>query len=105
MTKFVLAYRGGGEMESEPEAMEAVMEQWGAWFASLGDAVVDGGNPFAGHHFIAADGSVTPGGSADALSGYSIIQADDLDRAVALAKGCPVLAAGGTIEVAEAIDM
>ena len=34
-------------------------------------------------------------------SGYSIIKADSLDAAVAIAKGCPVLHAGATIQVAE----
>ena len=33
------------------------------------------------------------------------ISADDIDAAVAVARGCPVLAAGGSVEVAEAIDM
>jgi hypothetical protein len=34
-------------------------------------------------------------------SGYSIIKADSLDAAVAIAKGCPVLHGGATIQVAE----
>ena len=36
-----------------------------------------------------------------APSGYSIVQADSLDAAVALAKGCPVLAGGATVLVSE----
>ena len=31
--------------------------------------------------------------------------ADGIDAAVALAKGCPVLAGGGTVEVYEAMPM
>lgn len=105
MTKFVLAYRGGSGMPEDPAAVEAEMAKWGAWFGSMGDAVVDGGNPFAQHALIQPDGSVTPNGSSDPLSGFSVLQADSLDAAVALAKGCPVLDGGGTIEVAEALDM
>jgi hypothetical protein len=48
---------------------------------------------------------VTNGGGGNPLSGYSLIEADSLDAAVQFAKGCPVLADGGSVEVAEAIDM
>jgi hypothetical protein len=37
-------------------------------------------------------------------SGYSIIKADSLDAAVALAKGCPVLKGGATIMVFETFN-
>jgi hypothetical protein len=37
------------------------------------------------------------------LTGYSILAADSLDAAAALAKGCPLLAAGGSIEVYEVV--
>jgi hypothetical protein len=35
------------------------------------------------------------------LGGYSLIKADDLKAAVALAEGCPVLNEGGGVEVGE----
>jgi hypothetical protein len=40
-----------------------------------------------------------------APSGYSIVNADDIDRAVALAKGCLVLAGGASLQVVETLDM
>ena len=36
-----------------------------------------------------------------APTGYSILKADSLDAAVALAKGCPVLAGGAAVVVSE----
>jgi len=45
---------------------------------------------------------VSDGGAAG-LSGYSIISAGGIDEAVALARGCPVLAAGGSVEVYEVV--
>jgi hypothetical protein len=36
-----------------------------------------------------------------ALAGYTVITADDLEVAVALAQGCPVLGQGGGVEVGE----
>jgi hypothetical protein len=39
------------------------------------------------------------------VSGYSIISADSLDAALVSAKTCPQLASGGTVEVAETLDI
>ncbi len=104
MPKYVLAYHGGGMPESEAE-QASVMAAWGAWFGSLGDAVVDDGNPTGASKTLASDGSTSDGGGSNPITGYSLVNATDLDAAVSLAKGCPILAAGGAIEVAEAIDM
>jgi hypothetical protein len=104
MAKFVFAYHGGGAPESEAEGA-AVMKAWTDWFTSLGAGVVDAGNPTGASATVGSDGSTTPGGGANPVTGYSIISADSLDAALVHAKGCPQLASGGTIEVAEAIDM
>ena len=75
------------------------------WFGSLGSAVVDGGNPVGTSSTVKSDGSVASNGGANPASGYSLVEASSLDEALAKAKGCPILAAGGSVEVAEAIDM
>ena len=98
MGKFVLAYQGGGMADTE-EAQQAAMAAWGTWFGSLGAAVVDGGAPFG------ASAAVGGGASKSALTGYSILEAADLEAAVKLAEGCPVLADGGSVDVYEAIDV
>jgi len=103
MAKYVLAYRGGGMAET-PEAQQKVMEQWMGWFGQLGAAVVDGGAPFGPAKTIASSGAVSDGGGAG-LSGYSIVDASDLDDAVAKAKGCPVLSSGGSVEVYESMPI
>ena len=102
MAKFVLAYKGGGM--AAPEDQQKVMEQWMGWFGSLGDAVVDGGNPFGASCAVASDGS-TSDGVKGGLTGYSIIEATSLSDAAGKAKGCPVLASGGAVEVYEAMPM
>ncbi len=104
MANYVLAYKGGGMPES-PEEQQKVMAAWGEWFGKLGQSLVDGGNPFSGQAAsIAPDGNVTNGASSG-LSGYSIIKADDLSSATSMAKGCPLLASGGTIEVLETVQV
>ena len=103
MGHYLLAYTGGDQPTSEEEG-KAVMAAWIAWFGTLGAAVVDGGNPFGPSASIAPDGAVTIGGRAG-LTGYSVITADSLDAAVALAKGCPQLSANGGVEVYETFDV
>lgn len=103
MAKYVLAYQGGSVPEAEAD-QQAVMEQWTSWFGSLGAAVIDGGNPFGPAKTIAKDGAVRDGGAAE-LTGYSVIDAANLDDATAKAKDCPVLGSGGTVDVYEAIEM
>lgn len=103
MANYVLIYHGGGMPESEEEGAK-VMKAWTSWFEQLGGAVVDGGNPVSQAKTIATDGSVSAGGGSNPATGYSVIKADSLDAAVALAKGCPVLGGGASIEVAETFN-
>ena len=103
MAKFVYLYTGGSMAET-PEAQEQVMAAWGAWFGELGEAIIDGGNPFGAAASVGADGAVSAGGASRA-SGYTLVKAESLDDATALAKGCPVLATGGAVEIYEAVDM
>jgi hypothetical protein len=99
MGNYVYAYRGG-QMANTDEERQAVMAAWGAWFGELGGAIVDPGNPFAGSTSVGGDGT-----AASALTGYSVIKADSLDAASELAKGCPVLSGGGSVDVYETIEV
>ncbi len=81
------------------------MDAWLAWFGRLGGALVDGGNPTAPTaKSIASDGRVSGGPVGAMVSGCSIIKANSLDEAVALAKGCPVLQGGAKISVFETFN-
>jgi hypothetical protein len=104
MPKYVLAYHGGSMPETDADA-SAVMAAWTAWFGTLGDAVVDMGNPTGPSTTLASDGSTSAGGGPNPVTGYSLVTATDLDAAVSLVKGCPILSSGGSVEVAEAIEM
>ena len=98
MANFVLLYHGGSMPETQEEGAR-VMQAWTAWFSTLGDALVDGGNPASASRTIAANGTVT--NDTAGPTGYSIIKADSLDAAVQLAKGCPVFAGGASVQVVE----
>jgi hypothetical protein len=99
MANYLLVYRGGS-MPQTKEEQDQVMAAWNEWFGKLGDALVDGGNPASQTKVVTKDGSVSAGGS-DSPSGYSIIKADSIEKAVELAKGCPVFLGGATVDVVE----
>jgi hypothetical protein len=104
MAKFLFVYHGGSRPPTK-EAEQKAMADWGQWFGSMGKAVINGGNPVGKSWTVKSDGAVTKDGGANPASGYSLIEAKDYDEAVGKAKGCPLLGAGGSVEVAEAIDM
>jgi hypothetical protein len=103
MTKYLLAYSGGATPETEAE-QQAVMAAWTGWFGEIGSAIVDPGNPFGPSKSVGSGGAVGDGGRSG-LTGYSLVNADSLDAAAELAKGCPVLTNGGAVEVYETFDV
>jgi hypothetical protein len=103
MANYLLVFHGGA-MPQTPEENAKVMQAWTDWFGVLGDKLVDAGNPVSQVKTIASNGSVSDGG-VNPSSGYSVIKADNLDAAVSLAKGCPVLQGGASVEVAETFNV
>jgi len=104
MAKYVFAYHGGSQPRN-PEEAKKVMDAWGSWFGALGAAVIDGGNPVGKSSTVKSDGSLSEGGGPNPVSGYSLIEASSLEDAHRKARGCPLLKAGGSIEIAQAMDM
>jgi len=107
MPNYLLAYHGGGMPETD-EARDQMMAAWSRWFQDLGAAMVDGGNPVGQARTIAGNGTVTEGGGANPVTGYSVIKADSLEAAIVLASGCPVaqeaIHPGGSVEVCETFN-
>jgi hypothetical protein len=101
MANYVLVYKGGRPTGGDAQA---AMAAWGQWFGALGAAVVDHGNPFGPSNTVGGDGAVS-GGAASNLTGYSVLKADTLADATAMARNCPVVANGGTVEVYETVKM
>ncbi|MBS1883438.1 MAG: hypothetical protein JSS97_10855 [Actinobacteria bacterium] len=104
MTNYVFAYSGGKGVSEDEAVREAQMARWERWFGELGAAVVDGGAATGAARTVGAGGAVDDGGSLG-MTGFSVVSAADLDAAVALAKGCPVLEVGGAVDVYEAISI
>jgi hypothetical protein len=87
MSKFVFLFYG----QSEPTA--DVSAAWHAWFTSIGDKIIDSGNPFGPGREVSTDGSTDLTADMHPATGYSIVSADSLDEAEKLLVGCPAASA------------
>lgn len=103
MSKYIFIYHGGKQFESKEEGM-AHMQAWRQWMQGLGDAIIDPGTPVGKSYTVSKDGVAQDGGP-NPMSGLTTITAENIDEACKLASACPHLNIGGTIEVAEAIDL
>ena len=109
MSKYVFIYHApmtpAEAAPPSPDDMAAVMGEWNAWGAMVGDRLVDFGTPLANGVRVTSDGSTAP--SQREVAGYSILEADNLDAAVELAKVHPHLnmPGGCEIEVHEAQEI
>jgi hypothetical protein len=103
MPQYVLVYLGGDQLSS-PEEGKRHYARYMDWLASLGDAAVSPANPLRNTSTVHADGTVTAGGTTT-MSGYTIVEAESMEAALLIAKACPFLDIGGSLEVSELIDM
>ena len=110
MKEFLFVYRTEYNTLSDrsPEEMQASMKKWMDWMggiaaqnklASRGNRLVDGQGKVVSQHNVITDGPYME--IKEALGGYSIINADSLDEAAEIAKGCPIFEVGGNVEVRE----
>ena len=98
MTNYVLAFRGRPDRTPANGEDEA----WGAWFGSMGAAVVDLGHRVRHAQTLSAEGEAAP--EAQVLTGYVLIAAENQEEAAKLASGCPGLKSGVSVEIAETVD-
>lgn len=103
MARFIMTYLGGEQPASSEEGRQH-FAKYMEWLASLGDAAVSPANPLKDTKTVTADGSVETGGSSG-MSGYTIVEAESMDTALSMAKTCPFLEIGGSLEVSELVEM
>ena len=103
MPQYIIAYHGGRKPES-PEEGASQMSKWKDWVMGLGDAAVNPGQPLKNTRIVSADG-VSESSGEHSMSGYSIVSASNMDEALKIAKACPFLDTGGTLQVAELVQM
>jgi len=108
MPNYVVLYNAPvsapAQMENnDPDMAAAVMQAWNDWSARAGNGVVDLGTPLGNARRVGAGGATEANTE---VAGYSILQAADIDSAVALLDGHPHLQMpGASIEVHETLEI
>ena len=103
MANYMITYLGGNH-PSTPEEGKQHFAKYKAWLSSLGEAAVSPANPLKDTKTVNADGSVSDGGTTT-MSGFTVVEAASIDEAISMAKSCPFLDIGGTLEVSELLEI
>jgi hypothetical protein len=107
MAKFLFVYRSGRDARSTmtPEQMQQMLQKWHTWLAEglekgwmldPGDGLKPDGRVVNAKKVV-MDGPFVE--AKEIVGGFSIVQAETLDAAAEIAKGCPIFLRGGLVEV------
>jgi hypothetical protein len=110
MSEFIYFFRSSEQDRRDalgtPERAQQSMQRWLAWIRELetaghlkhpGQPLESGGKVVRGDTKLVTDGPYVE--TKDMVLGFIVVEARDLDEAVALSKGCPMLAGAGSVEV------
>jgi hypothetical protein len=102
---FLLLFRGGADpRQVSSEELQRIMDNWFAWMSKLkkrgqfkvGHPLEEAGRVLSGKKGRNVAGFVE---AHDSVGGYILIQARSLAEATKIARECPILDNGGTVEV------
>ena len=102
MPQYVISYIGGRQPDT-PEEGQAHFAKWKQWLEDLGPAVVNPGTPMKGSKTLSGT-TVKDTPHLKATTGFSIVEAADMDAAIKIAQACPFLEMGD-LEVGEVQQM
>ena len=114
MKEFLFIFRSdniNSRDQRSPEQMQKVMKQWQDWIGGLAaqNKLVNVGNRLSSEGRVVKPENIVTNGPyvelAEAIGGYTIINAASLDEAAELAKDCPILYVGGNVEVRTIVAM
>lgn len=106
MEEFLFLFRGEEPRgKLSPEQIQQRIMRWRAWLQELsrgghfkaGQPLAEAGRVVAGRERLVSDGPFAE--AKELVAGYFVVVAADLTEATELAKGCPVLEEGGSVEV------
>ncbi len=112
MTEFMMIFRNdyNPDFKPTPDQMQASIKQWQDWIggiAAQGKFLSTNRLGFEGKT-LKPNSIVTDGPYAEVkemIGGYLIVKATDLNEAMQLANGCPILDIGGHVEVRAIVPM
>jgi hypothetical protein len=107
MKEFMMIFRNekqdAGPVPSA-EQMQAVMQQWQTWIKGIAEK-----GKYSGTNRLLSEGKTLKPGNAitdgpyaevkEVVGGYLVVKAGSLEEAVEIAKSCPNLVYGGSVEV------
>ena len=107
MNRYMLILYGGGQRMARmsPEQIQEHMKRWATWMDGLAkQGIWDGGEPLgaearvvSGARTPVTDGPYTE--AKDAVSGYTILRVDSIEKACEIARECPLFEIDGVVEV------
>jgi len=116
MSQYLYLYRmtpaAGQAAMGTPEQAQQSMQRWMTWMQDLekrghlkdrGQPLERTGKVVRGQQKTVTDGPYTE--AKDLVGGFSLVEARDIDEAVTLSHGCPILEGGGSVEVRPVMKM
>ena len=113
MADFLYLYRGTEPVAAalSPQQMQDYLRRFQEWIVSLTNAgkisscgpLAQGGRTLAGPRALMTDGPYAE--AKDLIGGYTVISAENLDEATEIARGCPFLVVGGTVEIRPVLSL
>jgi hypothetical protein len=116
MSQFLYLYRMADAARQEamgtPERAQQSMQRWIAWMKELdreghlkdrGQPLERTGKVVRGQQKTVTDGPYPE--AKDIVGGFTLVEAQDIDQAVELSRGCPILEGGGSVEVRPVMKM
>jgi hypothetical protein len=108
MKEYLYIYRGDQSHVMQEDSIANDQIKWKTWLETLaknghlsnpGNPLTSQGKVLSGKTMKITDGPFIE--AKEIIGGYSIVKAADLSEAAELAKGCPGLEYGGTVEIRE----
>jgi hypothetical protein len=107
MKEFLLVFRSdfAAMPQRTPAEAQAATKRWMDWISDLAsqNKLVDKGNRLEGSGKVIKNDNVVINGPyteiKETIGGYTLVRAESYDEAIELARHCPILYIGGSIEV------
>lgn len=114
MARFMYLFRSNptSYRSMSPEQMQLTMKKWMDWKDSLqknghtkqlGERLDGSGKVVRGKSKAVTDGPYVE--VKDFIQGYMLVEAKDMEHALELAEGCPILESDGTVEIRPFVSM
>ena len=113
MNEFALIFRNDFHPEAgySPDKLQEIMQQWQAWMGGMAakGQLANAGTRLGGNSKTVKPANVVTNGPyaeiKEMITGIIVVKAGNIDEATEIAKGCPILKAGGNVEVRDIVPM